>query len=242
MPGAKDFRPPGRGLPGGLDFSPRVWYNPYTMNRNYQKELDRIIQKRGQKTPRVLLHACCGVCSSSVLEYLTQYFDVTLLWYHPHLYPQAEFDRRFRALVEIVEKMGLADKVSILAEPWKHEDYDRRIQGLENEPEGGARCTECFRLRLLETARLAKHYGYEYFCTTLTLSRHKDERRINALGEELGRAFGVAWLPSDFKKQGREMRSTELAEQYGIYRQLYCGCEFSLHKREEKGPAGEAAE
>ena len=198
MPGAKDFRPPGRGLPGGLDFSPRVWYNPCTMNRNYQKELDRIIQKRGQKTPRVLLHACCGVCSSSVLEYLTQYFDVTLLWYNPNLYPQEEFDRRFRALVEIVEKMGLADKVSILAEPWKHEDYDRRIQGLENEPEGGARCTECFRLRLLETARLAKHYGYEYFCTTLTLSRHKDERRINALGEELGRAFGVAWLPSDF--------------------------------------------
>ena len=242
MPGAKDFRPPGRGLPGGLDFSPRVWYNPCTMNRNYQKELDRIIQKRGQKTPRVLLHACCGVCSSSVLEYLTQYFDVTLLWYNPNLYPQEEFDRRFRALVEIVEKMGLADKVSILAEPWKHEDYDRRIQGLENEPEGGARCTECFRLRLLETARLAKHYGYEYFCTTLTLSRHKDERRINALGEELGRAFGVAWLPSDFKKQGREMRSTELAEQYGIYRQRYCGCEFSLHKREEKGPAGEAAE
>ena len=212
------------------------------MKRNYQNELDRIIRSRGGKFPRVLLHSCCGPCSSSVLEYLTQYFDVALLWYNPNLYPQAEFDRRFRALVEIVEKMGLADKVSILAEPWKHEDYDRRIQGLENEPEGGARCTECFRLRLLETARLAKHYGYEYFCTTLTLSRHKDERRINALGEELGRAFGVAWLPSDFKKQGREMRSTELAEQYGIYRQLYCGCEFSLHKREEKGPAGEAAE
>ena len=212
-------------------------YDNKTMNRNYQKELDRIIQKRGENTPRVLLHACCGVCSSSVLEYLTQYFDVTLLWYNPNLYPQAEFERRFQALTEIIEKMGLADRVGILAEPWKHEDYDRRIKGLEQEPEGGARCTECFRLRLLETARLAKHYGYDWFCTTLTLSRHKDAVRINSLGEEIGRAFGVAWLPSDFKKQGREMRSPVLSEQYGIYRQLYCGCEFSLHKREEKGEA-----
>ena len=217
-------------------------YDNKTMNRNYQKELDRIIQKRGENMPRVLLHACCGVCSSSVLEYLTQYFDVTLLWYNPNLYPQAEFERRFQALTEIIEKMGLADRVGILAEPWKHEDYDRRVKGLEQEPEGGARCTECFRLRLLETARLAKHYGYDYFCTTLTLSRHKDAVRINSLGEEIGRAFGVAWLPSDFKKQGREMRSTVLTEQYGIYRQLYCGCEFSLHKREEKNPAGETAE
>ena len=158
------------------------------MNRNYQKELDRIIQKRGERTPRVLLHACCGVCSSAVLEYLTQYFDVTLLWYNPNLYPQAEFDRRFQALVEIIEKMGLGDRVSVLAEPWKHEDYDRRVVGLEQEPEGGARCTECFRLRLFETARLAKHYGYDYFCSTLTLSRHKDEKRINSLGEEIGQA------------------------------------------------------
>ena len=212
------------------------------MNRNYQKELDRVIQKRGPIPPRVLLHACCGVCSSSVLEYLTQYFDVTLLWYNPNLYPREEFDRRFQALVEIIEKMGLADRVSVLAEPWRHEDYDSRIKGLEREPEGGARCTECFRLRLLETARLAKHYGFDYYCTTLTLSRHKDAVRINSLGEEIGRAFGVAWLPSDFKKQGREMRSTVLSEQYGIYRQLYCGCEFSLHKREEKGaPPGDDA-
>lgn len=194
--------------------------------------MDRIIQKRGTTRPRVLLHACCGVCSSAVLEYLTQYFDVTVLWYNPNLYPQAEFDRRFEALVQIIERMGLADEVSILAEPWKSEDYTRRVKGLEDEPEGGKRCTECFRLRLLETARLARHYGYDYFCTTLSLSRHKDAVRINDLGEEIGRAAGVAWLPSDFKKQGREMRSTELSEQYGIYRQLYCGCEYSLHKRE----------
>ena len=203
------------------------------MNRNYQKELDRIIQKRGKKTTRVLLHSCCGPCSSSVLEYLTQYFDVTLLWYNPNIYPKEEFDRRFQTQVELIEKMGLADKVSILAESWKSEDYYRRVKGLEEEPEGGKRCTECFRLRLLETARLAKHYGYDYFCTTLTLSRHKDSVRINTLGEEIARAAGVSWLPSDFKKRDGEKRSLELCEKYGLYRQLYCGCEFSLHKREE---------
>ena len=207
--------------------------------RNYQKELDRIIQKQGGKMPRVLLHSCCGPCSSAVLEYLTQYFDVTLLWYNPNLYPQAEFDRRFQTQLELIEKMGLTEQVSVLAEPWKHEDYDRRVKGLEAEPEGGKRCTECFRLRLLECARLAKHYGFDYFCTTLTLSRHKDEVRINDLGEEIGRAMGVAWLPSDFKKQGREMRSSELSEQYGLYRQLYCGCEYSLHKRETHEEAAE---
>ena len=202
------------------------------MNRNYQKELDRIIQKRGQKTPRVLLHSCCGPCSSAVLEYITQYFDVTLLWYNPNLYPKEEFDRRFRTQVELIEKMGLADKVNILAEPWKSEDYYRRVKGLENEPEGGKRCAECFRLRLLETARLAKHYGYDYFCTTLTLSRHKDAVLINTIGEEIAKAVGVSWLPSDFKKRDRENRSIELCEQYGVYRQLYCGCEFSLHHRQ----------
>ena len=161
------------------------------MNRNYQKELDRIIQKRGTRFPRVLLHSCCGPCSSAVLEYLTQYFDVTLLWYNPNLYPQEEFDRRFRTQVELIEKMGLADRVELLAEPWKHADYETRVKGLEDEPEGGARCTECFRLRLTETARLAKQYGFDYFCSTLTLSRHKDAVRINSLGEEIGRAVGV---------------------------------------------------
>ena len=209
------------------------------MNRNYQRELDRIIQKRGQKTPRVLLHSCCGPCSSSVLEYITQYFDVTLLWYNPNLYPKEEFDRRFKTQVELIEKMGLADKVNILAEPWKSEDYYRRVKGLENEPEGGKRCAESVRLRLLETARLAKHYGYDYFCTTLTLSRHKDAVLINTIGEEIAKAVGVSWLPSDFKKRNGENRSIELSEQYGLYRQLYCGCEFSLRKREETAKAPE---
>ena len=204
------------------------------MKTNYQLETDKCIAALPpEHKPTLLLHSCCGPCSSSVLEYLTQYFEVTLLWYNPNLYPQEEFDRRFRTQVELIEKMGLADKVSVLAEPWKSEDYYGRVKGLEAEPEGGKRCTECFRLRLLETAKLAKHYGFDYFCTTLTLSRYKDAVRINALGEEIGAMLGVSWLPSDFKKQGREVRSTQLARQYGLYQQLYCGCEYSLHSREE---------
>ena len=202
------------------------------MNRNYQKELDRIILRQGEKRPRVLLHSCCGPCSSAVLEYLTQYFDVSLLWYNPNLYPQEEFERRYRTQLELIEKMGFKDRVCVLAEDWRPEEYRARVAGLEEEPEGGRRCTECFRLRLQEAAQIARREGFDYFCTTLTLSRHKDAVRINALGEEIAREVGVAWLPSDFKKQGREMRSTELAEQFGLYRQLYCGCEFSLRKRE----------
>lgn len=206
-------------------------YNRAMSKRNYMKELDRIVQHAGAKKPRVLLHSCCGPCSSAVLETLTRDFDVTLLWFNPNLYPQEEFDRRFRTQTELIEKMGLADRVSILAESRKHEEYLRRVKGLEDEPEGGARCTECFRLRLVECARLAGQYGFDYFCTTLTVSRYKDAERINALGEEAAKAFGVAWLPSDFKKRGGEERSRRLAEQYGLYRQNYCGCEFSLRER-----------
>lgn len=196
--------------------------------RNYMKELDAIVAQNGTRRPRLLLHSCCGPCSSSVMEKLIRDFEVTLLWYNPNLYPQEEFDRRFAAQLELIEKMGLAEDVQILAEKRTHEDYLARVRGLEGEPEGGKRCTECFRMRLVECARLAKQYGFEYFCTTLTLSRHKDAVRINALGEEIGRAFGVKWLPSDFKKRGGELRSQQLSEQHGIYRQNYCGCEFSL--------------
>ena len=198
--------------------------------RNYMRELDAIVAENGGRRPRVLLHSCCGPCSSAVLENLIRNFEVTLLWYNPNLYPQEEFDRRFATQLELIEKMGLTEDVQILAERRTHEDYLARVKGLENEPEGGARCTECFRLRLVECAKLAKQYGFEYFCTTLTVSRHKDAVRINALGEETGKAFGVKWLPSDFKKRGGEERSRQLSAQYELYRQNYCGCEFSLRE------------
>ena len=219
-----------------------MWYHHAMNRRNYAKELDRIIQKNAGRRPRVLLHSCCGPCSSSVLEYLTQHFEVTLLWYNPNLFPEEEFNRRFTTQLELIEKMGLSDSVSVMAESWKHAEFTRRAAGLASEPEGGKRCTECFRLRLVECARLAKHYGFDYFCTTLTVSRHKDAERINAIGEEISRATGVAWLPSDFKKRGGEDRSQRLAEQYGLYRQQYCGCEYSLKARLDGAAEGSAAE
>jgi len=201
--------------------------------RNYQRELERIILRQGESRPRLLLHCCCGPCSSSVLEYLSQYFDITILWYNPNIYPQSEFEKRFQTLEQLIGQMGLADRVQVLTQPWRSEDYYRQVRGLENEPEGGLRCAECFRLRLKETARLAKQEGYDYFCTTLSLSRHKDAVLINSIGEELAEAVGISWLPSDFKKRDGENRSIELCEKYGVYRQLYCGCEFSLRRRQE---------
>ena len=207
--------------------------------RNYARELDRITAKNGENKPTLLLHACCGPCSSSVTEFLVNHFQVTVLWYNPNLYPEEEFDKRYSALTEILDKMGLRGQIPILSLPWNHESYLQQVQGLEEEPEGGKRCEQCFRLRLMETARIAKEYQFDYFCTTLTVSRHKDAVLLNAIGEEMGSAFAVNWLPSDFKKRNGENRSQELSEQYGIYRQLYCGCEFSLNHRNTGKPGKE---
>ncbi|MBR7075090.1 MAG: epoxyqueuosine reductase QueH [Oscillospiraceae bacterium] len=203
--------------------------------RNYQRELDRIIERNGDTRPKVLLHVCCGPCSSAVLEYLTQYFDLTILWYNPNIYPEAEFDLRLETLKKLIGDMGLADRVKLLTQPHRSDEYYARVKGLEDEPEGGKRCTECFRLRLEEAAKAAKAGGFDYFCTTLTLSRHKDAVRINTLAEEIAQRKGVKWLPSDFKKRDGENRSIELCELYHVYRQLYCGCEYSFRKREDHG-------
>ena len=206
--------------------------------RNYACELSRIIEKQkilpspypGGK-PTLLLHACCGPCSSSVLEYLVPHFDVTVLWYNPNLYPESEFDRRLSALRELIDKMNLTEEVKIIQTEWRSDEYRRAVAGFEDEPEGGARCARCFRLRLDECAKTAKALGFDFFGTTLTVSRHKDAALINAVGEAAAKAQGAVWLPSDFKKNGGENRSVELSEKLGIYRQVYCGCEFSYFKR-----------
>ena len=196
--------------------------------RNYSRELDKIIKARGGERPRVLLHACCGPCSTSVLEFLTQHFDVTVYWYNPNLYPESEFDKRQATLNEVIEKMQLSGQVKVIAEPWRNEEYEAAAAGLENEPEGGRRCAACFRLRLSETAKMAKALGFDYFGTTLTVSRYKNAKLINAIGEQVAAETGAVWLPSDFKKKNGEMRSGQLAKELGIYRQNYCGCRYSL--------------
>ena len=199
--------------------------------RNYAKELKRIIERNGDEKPSVLLHCCCGPCATSVLEFISKYFDVTVFWYNPNIFPENEYEKRFNTLTEVIEKLSLSDTVKIIAEPWRHEEYIACAEGFEDEKEGGPRCTQCFKLRLSETAKRAKENGFDYFCSTLTVSRHKNAELINTIGEELAEKYNVLWLPSDFKKNNGENRSVELSEEFKIYRQLYCGCEFSLDAR-----------
>ena len=198
------------------------------MKTNYQKQTDAVIAAlpAGDR-PRLLLQSCCGPCSSYVLEYLTQYFRVTVLYYNPNIQPRAEYDKRLHWQREIIAQLPTQTPVELLDCGYDGARYTEAVRGLEREPEGGARCTVCFRLRLEETARLAKAHGYDYFCSTLTVSPHKDAERLNAIGAALAAEYGVAWLPSDFKKREGYKRSIELSKQYGLYRQDYCGCLFS---------------
>ncbi|MBR2717646.1 MAG: epoxyqueuosine reductase QueH, partial [Oscillospiraceae bacterium] len=174
--------------------------------------------------PSLLLQGCCGPCSSYVMEYLSRYFDITLLFYNPNIRPEAEYDRRLAALLELLEKMPAASRVKLVEPGWRGAEFMTAVKGLEHEPEGGARCTVCFRLRLGETARLARDGGFDFFGTTLTVSPHKNAALLNAIGQELEREYGVRWLPSDFKKRGGYLRSIQLSREYGLYRQEYCGC------------------
>ena len=193
--------------------------------RNYQKELDIVIDGLPEGTrPRLLLQACCGPCSSYVLEYLTRYFDVTLLYYNPNIRPETEYEKRLAALKELLAKMPEGAAVKLVEPGWRGEEFTEAIRGLEGEPEGGKRCPVCFRLRLEETARYAAAYGFDFFGTTLTVSPHKDAPLLNAIGETLSREYSVRWLPSDFKKRNGYLRSIQLSRQYEIYRQEYCGC------------------
>ena len=205
------------------------------MNReNIFRKFDKIVGQFGDTKPGILLHSCCGPCSSSVLELLSKYFDVTVLWYNPNLYPEAEYDKRLetqKQLIDAIAQDGVQAK--LLVEPWRSEDYFSRIKGLENEPEEGKRCLECFKIRLDETARIASERGFEWFCTTLTVSSRKDAVAINAIGREAEAKYGVKWLPSEFKKREGNHRSIILSEKYGLYRQEYCGCVFSLANREK---------
>ena len=195
------------------------------MNKvNYQLELDKIVAKLDGARPRLLLHSCCGPCSSYVLEYLTQYFEVYLSYYNPNIQPREEYELRLLNQKKVLERIP---GVTLVECGYDGEAYEKAAEGLENEPEGGARCTECFRLRLDFAAREAKRLGCDYCCTTLTVSPHKDSQRINTLGEELCERCGVKWLPGDFKKRNGYKRSIELSREFDLYRQNYCGCLYS---------------
>ena len=202
------------------------------MNKiNYQKETDRIIGKINEQgtPPKLLLHSCCAPCSSYTLEYLSQYFAITVFYFNPNISPESEFEKRFAEQKRLIEALPTKNKVELIKGEYDYGEFHKIAKGLENVKEGGERCFKCYRMRLEKTAALAKDMGFNYFCTTLSISPLKNSQKINEIGFEVAESFGVRWLPSDFKKREGYKRSIELSQQYGLYRQGYCGCSFAMN-------------
>lgn len=195
----------------------------FLQKENYQLKTDALLSALGGEKPSLLLHSCCGPCSSYVLEYLSQFFDITLLFYGPNIQPREEYELRLEHQRKVLEHIP----VKIMDCEYDGPAFEAIAQGFEDEPEGGARCTRCFALRIEETARRAAEAGFDYYCTTLSVSPHKDTQRINGLGAHFAQVYGVKWLPSDFKKRGGYQRSIALSKDWGLYRQDYCGCLYS---------------
>ena len=203
--------------------------------RNYQKELDALIEKHtaAGERPSLLLHVCCAVCASYVLEYLYEHFSITIAYYNPNITEQAEYQYRYSELRRYVAERGM-DQIRFIEVEYKPEDFFDAAKGHEADREGGARCSLCFSQRLGYTAKRAKEGGYRYFATTLTISPLKNAEIINAIGEKIGEREGVAYLPSDFKKKNGYKRSIELSKEYHLYRQNYCGCVYSFQEAQQR--------
>ena len=206
------------------------------MKPNYQLMLDKTIKEHqtAEERPRLLLHACCAPCSSYVLEYLTKYFDITILFFNPNISPEEEYRFRENELRRLIGEMPLPSSVKLISGRYCPEEFYDMAKGLEELPEGAQRCKECYRMRLAESAKIAKNGGFDYFTTTLSISPYKNAEWLNSLGEEEGDKAGIKYLFSDFKKKNGYKRSCELSEEYGLYRQNYCGCEFSKKAAEER--------
>ena len=204
------------------------------MNKiNYQKELDKVIEvlQRQGRVPRLLLHSCCAPCSSYVLEYLSRYFEITVFYYNPNIYPPEEFGKRVEEQKRLIAQLPAEHPISFLDGPYEPERFYEMARGLDQVPEGGERCFKCYRLRLTETAEMARAGKYDYFTTTLSISPLKNAEKLNEIGGQLAKDYGVDYLYSDFKKRNGYKRSTELSREYGLYRQDYCGCVFSMRER-----------
>ena len=200
--------------------------------RNYQKELDAIIEENEKNgtVPTLLLHACCAPCSSYCLAYLAEHFRITLFYYNPNIDPPEEYAHRVREVQRLIAALPVKYPVAFLEGRFDPQEFYAAVKGLEAEPEGGARCVQCFRLRLTEAAKIAKDGGFDYFTTTLSISPLKNAAVLNEEGEKAGALFGVRYLPSDFKKRGGYQRSIALSREYDLYRQDYCGCVFSKRR------------
>ena len=199
---------------------------------NYQRELDKVVKKLAgeEHVPRLLLHSCCAPCSSYVLEYLSNYFEITVFYYNPNIFPESEYTKRIWEQQMLIDKLPAKHPVSFMAGRYDKERFYELAEGMEHIKEGGLRCLKCYELRLRETAEIAAKAGFDYFTTTLSISPLKNAARLNEIGIRLAGEYGVEYLLSDFKKKNGYKRSIELSKLYGLYRQDYCGCEFSMEK------------
>ncbi|MGN0140779.1 MAG: epoxyqueuosine reductase QueH [Roseburia sp.] len=206
------------------------------MKQNYQKILENTIQRNQEtgRVPSLLLHSCCAPCSSYCLEYLSEYFSVTVYYYNPNIYPPEEYTKRVEEQQRLIEELPVRYPVSFLEGAYDTERFYAMAKGLEEVPEGGERCFLCYELRLRESAEVAAARGFDYFTTTLSISPLKNAEKLNEIGDRLGAEYGVAYLNSDFKKKNGYKRSVELSQQYGMYRQYYCGCVYSKRERDRQ--------
>lgn len=204
------------------------------MNKiNYQKELDKITDNLNGDVPKLFLHSCCAPCSSYTLEYLSNYFDITVYYFNPNISPKAEFDKRYAEQKRLIEALPSKHPIKLVCGEYDYNDFLKIAKGYEDVPEGGERCFRCYRMRLESTAKLAKEQGFDYFCTTLSISPLKNSQKINEIGYEVAEKYDIKWLPSDFKKKEGYKRSIELSREYQLYRQNFCGCVFSKENKDE---------
>ena len=199
--------------------------------RNYDREMEKEILALNGRKPKLLLHSCCGPCSSAVLERLAEHFEVTVLYYNPNIEPEEEYRHRLSEQERLLSL--LPDRIPLLKCAYDHEAFNAFAPQMADEPEGGARCLACFALRLNYTAAQAKKHGFEYFTTTLSVSPHKNADNVNRIGAEAGEKTGVKYLFADFKKRNGYLRSLELSREYELYRQNYCGCKYSMNHEQE---------
>ena len=203
------------------------------MNINYHNLCLEEIKKL-DSPKKILLHSCCAPCSSHVITFLSEYFDITILYYNPNISPQEEYEKRKKEQIKLIKTLKTKNKLDYLDCDYDNNIYNELIKGLEKEPEGGSRCNVCFKLRLEKTAILSKEHNYDYFGSTLTVSPHKNSKLINKIGEELSNLYNIKWLYSDFKKNECFKKSIELSKKYDLYRQDYCGCIYSIRTKEKQ--------
>lgn len=196
------------------------------MKENYSVKCENILNNLDSKK-KELLHSCCGPCSSYVISYLTNYFDITILYYNPNIYPYDEYLKRKQEQIKLINEIDCSNNLDIMDCDYDNDLYEKCIIGLENEPERGNRCMVCYNLRMEKTAKMAKECNYDYFCTTLSVSPYKNSEWINKIGEKLQNKYNINWLYSDFKKKDGYKQSILLSKKYNLYRQDYCGCIYS---------------